>query len=570
LAFSIVRTSASSWLVCSSFTALVWSAACSSDTPARPAAPAPESGVVDASDGGIESAPEAAPDAELEADAASDAAADAPADAPADRTDARSPTLGETIQSGPAAVATRPRPAFGALLIATEGARSYVVESRRDVEPGPFGLPWRSRFRLAAYDRDTEVWSFAAEPDDVIGDVAVHPSGELTLSLLRHPPDSQAYELVRLTRDGAIIGRTPLPQPLTAPASDYGRDDPRPLFRMKADFADATAAGWVRLLADQEGLVVVFLSFVDAPPDDVRRIRMALGLMTLDWRTPAYVERWARVVEGMHAAQPAAWAYDELRWREQAIRPFLARDEASGDLLVGRAWNSSRCEANVAVFGEFTARDCMVGAVNPVENERLPLAVTRFDRTGARRGTRILAPDADAAEQVPFALAARDNQLAVAGSLVRALPDGSRRTYPDADGFVDYDGYVIVYDAEGRPLRHRDFNLGRGDVLAALRWTAQGIVAVGAAGWDRWQGGMSISRGADPLFAWLGPDGTEPVTRVIALSNGSRHFNLHDVAVVGDTVVGYGFSDAPMTHSGDGNKNAERTFGPLVVRLAPQ
>src|SRR5262249_33699834 len=207
-------------------------------------------------------------------------------------------------------------------------------------------------------------------------------------------------------------------------------------------------------------------------------LRFALGLETLGWQANAYTERWARVVEGPHAAQPAAWAYDELRQLEQAIRPFLARDPSSGDILVGRAWNHTRCTANLAVFAELTMTDCMFGSVSPIENQRLPLAVTRFDSAGARLGTRILAPDADAAEQVAFTLAARDGKLATAGFVVRQLADGSMRTYPDPSGFVGYDGYIALYDRDGHPLVHRDFNLGRGDALAALRWLPDDTAAL--------------------------------------------------------------------------------------------
>src|SRR5204862_4907851 len=147
--------------------------------------------------------------------------------------------------------------------------------------------------------------------------------------------------------------------------------------------------------------------------------------------------RWARVVEGAHTAQPLAWTYDELRWREQAVRPCLARSEITGDVLVGRAWNNTRCKATVAVFAELTMRDCMVGSVSPIEVEWLPFAITRFDAAGARKGTRVLGPDEDAAEQVVFALAARGGRVAVAGAVVRKLPDGSKRTYPDPGGYVD-------------------------------------------------------------------------------------------------------------------------------------
>jgi len=453
----------------------------------------------------------------------------------------------------------------------SDGDRTYVVEARRDVEAGPFGLPWRSRFRLAAYDHGLEAWAFAAEPDDLIGDVVVHPSGEVTLSLERRAAATGADDLVRLTRDGQVISTTPLVSPLTAPATDYGPSDPQPLFAMKSAMADATSAGWIRLLPEGESVVVAFLSFA-APPGNTGPLsnRMALGLEILDWHSQAYVERWARVVEGQHFAQPTAWAYDEFRWTEQAIRPFLARDESSGDLLVARAWNQSRCQANVATFAEVAKEECLLRAPSAQENELLPLAVTRFSESGVRRGTRILRPDADAAEQVAFALAAREGELAVVGAIVRKLPDGSKKTYPDPSDhvdYVDYDGYVSVYDAEGQQLRQHDYDLGRGDVLAGMRWIDGGIIAVGASGWDRWQGGMSITRGSSPFFAWFSQDGSDTQLRLVPLSDGSRHWNLHDVMVQSGGFVGFGFADAPMTHSADGGGTAARSFGSLWVRL---
>lgn len=472
------------------------------------------------------------------------------------------------IEHAVSTVTQTPRPSFGALVAVDDGERTYLIESRRDVEAGPFGLPWRSRFRLAAYDLGVLAWAFDAQPDDLIGDVVVHPSGEVTLSVERQAAPTLADDLVRLTRDGQVISTTTLSSPLSTPVTDYGPKDPQPLFAMKSGLADATTAGWVRLLPEGEGVVVAFLSYA-APPGNTGPLssRLALGLEALDWSAPAYVERWARVVEGQHFAEPTAWAYDEFRWLEQAIRPFLARDESSGDLLVGRAWTQSRCQANVAAFAEFPAEECTLRAATNQENELLPLAVTRFSSAGERRGTRILRPDADAAEQLAFALSARDGKLATVGAIVRELPDGSKKTYPDANGYVDYDGYVSLYDANGAQLVHHDYDLGRGDVLAGMRWLDTGIVAVGAAGWDRWQGGMSITRGSDPFFAWFSQDGTNTALRRVPLSDGTRHWNLHDVIVRGSSAVGYGFADAPMTHSADAGGTAARTFGSLWVAL---
>ena len=461
-----------------------------------------------------------------------------------------------------------PRPEFGAVIVANDGDRIYAVESRRDVEPGPLGIPWRSRFRLAAYDSAASAaWTFAAPPDDVVSDVAVHSSGDVTVAVLHDPLERRSYDLVRLSRDGTVLGTTTMSEPQTMPATDFGASDPRPMFRMKSDFADATVGGWVRLLPDGDGLIATFLSYVDVPADNPLSLRLAMGVAAFDWQSAAYVERWGRMVEGPHSAQPAAWTYDELRQTEQAIRPMLARDESTGDVLVGRAWNNSRCKANVTVFAEFTQMDCVFGSVSPIENQWLPLAVTRFTSAGQRVGTRILAPDADASEQVAFALVARDGKLATAGFVVRKNADGSFRTYPDPTGYVDYDGLIAVYDGDGHPLFHHDFNMGRGDVLASLRWLPNDIVAVGSSGWDRWQGGNSISRGADPLLVWLSPDGARAASRTIPLTDGARHFNLFDVAVTDHAIVVHGFSDAPMTHSGDGGNTAARTFGPLRVRL---
>jgi hypothetical protein len=146
---------------------------------------------------------------------------------------------------------------------------------------------------------------------------------------------------------------------------------------MKSAMADATTAGWVRLLPEGEGVVVTLLSFVATPNGAPLSQRMALGLEVLDWRAQSYAERWARVVEGSHIAQPAAWAYDEFRWREAPLRPLLGVD-GDGRLVVGRTWNLSRCLAASRTFNEFTSLHCKTGqdVTSNVDTERQPFAVT--------------------------------------------------------------------------------------------------------------------------------------------------------------------------------------------------
>jgi hypothetical protein len=474
--------------------------------------------------------------------------------------------IAQWVESGTLKTTKPARPDYGGLVVATDGLRRYVIESRRDIIQGPLELPWRTRYRLAAYEGESLLWAYVVDPDDLLGDVVVHPSGELTVAWESYADEQLAYRLVRLSRDGTPIHVTRLSPPKSIPPSDFSSNEVPPLLRMKSAMADATTAGWVRLSADGENVVSAILSYVDTKVGETWSDRLAMAIEAFDWFPTGYVEHWARLVEGTHSANPAAWAYDELRWRDQAIRPFLAFDSTAQEWVVGRAWNTSRCATNRRVFAEFTAEDCSASAVSSFDNERLPLAVTRFSKTGERLGTRILTPESDAAEQLPFALLAKDHQYVVAGSLVRSHEDGTKHTYPDVNGYVDYDGYLGIYSKEGVRITLRDVNLGRGDVLAALRPTTTGFVAVGSSGWDRWQGGMSISRGADPLLVWFSADTSQVVARSVPLSDGTRHYGLHDIAVFSDHVTAIGFADAPMTHSADSDLNA-RSFGRLELSL---
>ena len=102
------------------------------------------------------------------------------------------PTAGrdDVVAAAPINDFTAPRSDFRAVSVAHagDGERVHAVEPRRDVEPGPPALPRRSRFRLAASDQqDTAAWTFAAPPDDVVSDVAVHPSGDVTIAEAANP-----------------------------------------------------------------------------------------------------------------------------------------------------------------------------------------------------------------------------------------------------------------------------------------------------------------------------------------------------------------------------------------------
>lgn len=131
-----------------------------------------------------------------------------------------------------------------------------------------------------------------------------------------------------------------------------------------------------------------------------------------------------------------------------------------------------------------------------------------------------------------------------------------------------YDGYLAVVDLDtGAPRFERMVDAGRGDYFAALRVTPEGLLAAGAADWDRWYGGMSISRGADPLLAFAPRDSEQVLVRRLEVEDAARHYHLLGVDAHGGEVVGAGLSEAPMTHTGDYQHPETLTFGGLTVDL---
>jgi hypothetical protein len=240
----------------------------------------------------------------------------------------------------------------------------------------------------------------------------------------------------------------------------------------------------------------------------------------------------------------------------------------------GRAWNQRRCLAVALAFGEFTALQCRSSDVpSAIESEYLPLAFTSFGAGGSREGTRVFAPPG-AAEFVAFDLAVRGDALALAGTAVFPGPDGVVPLYPADPGggpvMVPYDGYLAVLDRRSgaaRCARAVDAS-GRGDHIAGVRWAAEGtLLTAGGAGWDRWYGGMSISRGSDPWLAALSPGCELLGSRIVPFSSRERHHHLLSLDAEAGRIMAAGLSDGPMTHSGDGGRIDQRMFGSLAVEL---
>ena len=293
--------------------------------------------------------------------------------------------------------------------------------------------------------------------------------------------------------------------------------------------------------------------------------RMALGLEALRWAganepTPNAGRASSRA---LHQAQPGGVGLRRAPPARAGGPPVPGARRLDRRPPGRRAWNNIRCQANVAVFAEFTDPDCVLGAVGP--RERAPAAGGHALRFGGRRtGTRILAPDADAGEQVAFALAARDGKLADR-RLRRAHSCPTARSAPTRirAATSTTTATIAIYDGDGSPLP------------TATSTSDAATCSRRCAGRPRHRrrrfGGIGPMAGRQqhlarrrPAVVWLSPTAPAP-PRAFPLSDGGRHFNLFDVAVTTAAIVAHGFSDAPMTHSADGNNTAARTFGPLRI-----
>lgn len=446
------------------------------------------------------------------------------------------------------------RPAFATLAVRGLGERELALEVTRDAT-----YAHRRRVSLRG------VWEWIEAEGEVFHDVVVHPSGDLTLAVEDTRRARDGFSLVRSGPDGEVRSRAPLPSaPL--PTSDLEPGVPDPPWLGRARPIGALGQGWVRLVARGEDLVVVFQSLVAADASD-----LVSAVSALAWRGEAWSARWTRLVDGRHRVEPPLWSYDEFRFTDVLTRPLLAVDPEDGAIVVGRTWTQSRCDAARRQYSEFTRQRCFEEATGNVESRVLPFFFTAFSAEGDRLGSHTFVPAGGHYYGV-HDLDARDGAVVVVGTVAEADGAEGPRLYPSRPGgapdMVAFDGLLAVLDrASGATRLERHADRGRGDLFLAVRWTEGGILTAGATDWDRWPGGMSVSRGSDPWVVWLDPSDGDLAVAAFDRPSASRHALAYAVESFTDRLVVAGADDAPMTHSGDGGRLDAMTFGGLHLTL---
>ncbi len=462
-----------------------------------------------------------------------------------------------------------PRVSGAGLRLKHRGDTRYLLELTRDAR----GV---ERRRLVASGPDGERWVRAEAPGEQLTSFALHPSGELTVGIERRDAARDAFDLVRLDALGRELHRQQLAAPRTIPPQDFAAGLPAEPFLMKGVLDTSVVTGWLPWLALEargEDVVVALVTYTAVPGAGPSDADVLSAVLALKWSGSAFTEEWARMVDGRHSLIAVAWQYDEFLWLDAATRLLLSVDP-DGSVVVGRTLGSSRCSAVVATFGELSTQRCRQLRADTTPHRYQPFAFTAFSAQGQRLGTQTFAPSGFE-DFVVFDMAVRGDRVAVVGTAVQLDPDtGSPDYYFEPPGHSSgtplspYDGYLAVLDRQtGAPLHTATVDLGRAEHLSAVTWTSEGLVAAGGAGWNRWWGGMSISRGAEPLLVLDRLDGSAPLSRHLATALGDRHAHALCLDTDGERVWAAGPFDAPMTHSGDADI-APMAFGGFTLTLS--
>ena len=394
-----------------------------------------------------------------------------------------------------------------------------------EVAPGPRRV--RSIDRVTFAER---MWEPA--PTSRIADIAVHPSGVLSLAVV---DEAHRIAVVRLDADLVPVANTPLldPQAGRDPLHLPGEPEDAELL------ANFFMADSVRVAPVGDELVVVVLTARTSVI--AYRLRLADGAWTTAWRT------LVEPAVGLTPFLPIGGSFDTFGAIVAWFRPSLATDD-SGNAYVAVWAGQKRIPAHATVFGD---------GVEPLPHVSFlrdsDVLLTKLDAAGARRWTRVIGTRN---EDEPYALAAADDEVVVVGR--------SRRN-PGEDN-SQWDPWLAALDGSGALLASRTLPFDASGIFLGVAVDGSGaILAGGSDGWQQNPEGLSIfTFGAKLLVALPRADG-EPAR--IALPAGPRHNEIRSVVFSPGTAWYAGHEDGPLTHSGDADRAEIHATG--VVGTVP-
>jgi hypothetical protein len=344
-------------------------------------------------------------------------------------------------------------------------------------------------------------------------DVAVHPSGQLSLVLSAN----KTLKLQRRAANGSLIGESDFTDPQAA--NDPFLGDPLQLRDPQSLQPHATRDA-VRIAPLGEDLVVALRTGRHAVVAH-RLVHAGNGQFQRAWRT--LVEPGVNI----GAIGLTSGSFDPFNSLDSQWKLSLDVDAQGRSAIAVNLGLTELAEGHAQHFNEPVVRLVDHGAL-----------ATQLNAQGQRLGTTVVNT---LQRSEVHAVRWAGDQLLVAGRV---------RTEQRPDG-LGWDAYLARLPAgggTGGSVQVLDF--GRGDIILDLAPTADGrLLLAGATGYWQNPTGGSISEESQPLLA-LVPAAGGTATR-LSTPAGPRHNQLRSIAAwQGRWLVG-GFDNGPGTHSAD-------------------
>jgi hypothetical protein len=380
-------------------------------------------------------------------------------------------------------------------------------------------------------DGRTSGTPIAAPPGWSLIDVAVHPSGQLSVVLATN----KTLKLQRRAADGALIGESDFTDPQAATDPFIGDAI---VIRDSLSLLPHATRDAVRIAPLGEDLVLA-----------VRTGRNAVVAHRLAHAGGGQFNRaWRRLVEpGVYIGTLGltSGSFDPFNSLDNQWKLTLDVDAQGRSAIAVSLYLTELGAGHAEHFNEPAAAVPTHGAL-----------ATRLDAQGQRLGTTVL--DTLKRSEVHVLRWAGD-QLLVAGRV---------RTEQRPDGF-GWDGWLARVPANGAGGSIQVLDFDRGDVILDVAPTGDGrLMLAGATGYWQNPAGGSISEEAQPLLAFVPAAGGAASRSSIAA--GPRHNQLRSLSAwQGRWLVG-GFENGPGTHSADADATRLMADGHLRDRtLAP-
>jgi hypothetical protein len=396
--------------------------------------------------------------------------------------------------------------------------------------PGPSRVravdqPALPRGQAPVVDRVTSIEAIWEPPAPArIADIAVHPSGEVTVALV---DDDRRITLVRLGADLIPTATTPLVDP------EIVNDPPLGSTAFVELLANGFTGASVRLAAaGEDAVVAVFTGFNSLI---AYRLAIAGGAFTTSWRS------LVEPASGAEPFLPIGGSFDTFGAIVAWFHPSLAVDR-SGNAYLAVWAGESRIRAHNVLLGGTLSR-----LFTGFGNNDSDVLLTKLDGAGQHQWVTVVGARY---EDEPYALAANDDEVVIVGR--------SRRN-PGFDN-SQWDPWLAAVDGAGHTLVSRTLPFNNLGILLAADLDDGGrIVAGGSDGWSQNPEGLSILSDGTKLLFTLADLRAEPVR--IALEAGPRHNEIRSVAVAADGLWFAGHQDGPLTHSGDGDPSQIHATG---------